>query len=124
MRMDLTGPAQAVAPALAAILVGGDDAGHAASVAIPASTPAAAVRRARRGCNPDLRRPGLLARRLLIFGCRCRSPDNESPRRPPDRAMRQAGHGWPAADSNAALPAAPGHGPRLARSRSRTPPPH
>src|SRR3546814_2798352 len=70
MRMDLTGPAQAVAPALAAILVGGDDAGHAASVAIPASTPAAAVRRARRGCNPDLRRPGLLARRLLIFGCR------------------------------------------------------
>src|SRR3546814_3486986 len=92
-RMDLTGPAQAVAPALAAILVGGDDAGHAASVAIPASTPAAAVRRARRGCNPDLRRPGLLARRLLIFGCRLRSPDNESPRRRPDRGMRKAGHG-------------------------------
>src|SRR3546814_5915664 len=31
MRMDLTGPAQAVAPALPAILVGGDDAGHARS---------------------------------------------------------------------------------------------
>src|SRR3546814_5152678 len=39
MRMDLTGPAQAVAPALPAILVAVDDAGHAASVATPASMP-------------------------------------------------------------------------------------
>src|SRR3546814_13084416 len=115
MRMDLTGPAQAVAPALAAILVGGDDAGHAASVAIPASTPAAAVRRARRGCTPDLRRPGLLPPRLLIFGCRGRTPDTESPRRRPARGMRKAAQGWPGPASQAWSPAHPGRAPRSGR---------
>src|SRR3546814_21071850 len=39
MRMDLTGPAQAVAPALPALLVGGDDAAHAARATTPASQP-------------------------------------------------------------------------------------
>src|SRR3546814_21044944 len=39
MRMDITGPAQAVAPALPPIYVGGDDAGPAARVATPASMP-------------------------------------------------------------------------------------
>src|SRR3546814_12776498 len=37
MRMELTGPAQAVAPTPAAILIGGDDAGTGARVANPAT---------------------------------------------------------------------------------------
>src|SRR5690606_28580651 len=57
LRVDLAGPAQAVAPALAAVLVGCDDAGHGRQCSRTVSVSAAridyGIAAAGRGCTPD-----------------------------------------------------------------------
>ena len=50
-----------------------------------------------------------------------RSNGNESPKRRPGRGMRKAGHGWPAAASQAWMPAEPGSMPRSGRRCVRSP---
>src|SRR3546814_8094110 len=50
-----------------------------------------------------------------------RSSDNESPTRRPGRGRRKAGHGWPAAASQAWMPAEPGSISRSGRRYVRSP---